>query len=246
MQVRRPSRVPILTYHQVGRFSSAEVRRQRGNYVDVERFAAQVRVLHRLGFQAVTLAQVGHWLSEQAPLPSRPVVFTFDDAYANVHQHARPHLARYGWPATTFVVSSELGGVNRWDHAKGIPSTALMGLSELRELASSGWEIGAHSRTHPRLPDLSPEHLHAEIIGSRADLESQLPCQVTSWCYPYGALNRSVVESVREAGYRVGVTLRPGLAGAESTPLLLPRVHVGYRLGLFRFLWRILASHKHH
>lgn len=246
MRLRRPSRVPILTYHQVGRFTPAEVRRQRGNYVDVERFAAQVRVLHRLGFQAVTLAQVGHWLSGQAPLPPRPVVFTFDDAYANVHEHAHPQLARYGWPATTFVVSSELGGVNRWDHSKGIPTATLMGLSELRELASSGWEIGAHSRTHPCLPELSPKRLRAEIIGSRADLEAQLPCRVTSWCYPYGTLNSQVVESVREAGYCVGVTLRPGVVGADSAPLLLPRVQVGYRLGLFRFLWRILALHKHH
>lgn len=246
IRLRCPARVPILTYHQVGRFTSAEVRRQRGNYVDVERFAAQVRVLHRLGFQAVTLAQVGHWLSGQAPLPPRPVVFTFDDAYANVHEHAHPHLARHGWPATTFVVSSELGGVNRWDHSKGIPTAALMGLPELRELTSDGWEIGAHSRTHPSLPDLSPERLRAEIIGSRADLEAQLQTPVTSWCYPYGALDDPVVESVREAGYRVAVTLRPGVAGAESAPLLLPRVHVGYRLGLFRLLWRILASHKHH
>jgi peptidoglycan/xylan/chitin deacetylase (PgdA/CDA1 family) len=238
MRPARVPRVPILTYHQVGRFTPAEVRRQRGNYVDAERFAAQVRGLRRLGFQAVTLTQC----SGPEPLPSRPVVFTFDDAYTNVFEHAFPALTEHGWPATTFVVSSELGGVNRWDLPKGIASAPLMGASELRELAASGWEVGAHSRTHPRLTELAPERLRDEIAGSRADLEVLLPQAVTSWCYPYGALNAQVVTAVHEAGFRAAVTLQPGARGPATPPLLLPRVHVGYRLGLTRFLWRFLPA----
>lgn len=244
MRGPQPSSVPILTYHQVGRFAPEEVRRQRGNYVDATRFAQQVRLLSRLGFRAVTLAQVGRWLAGEEALPPRPVVFTFDDAYAGVLEHAYPALSRCGWPATTFVVSGELGGVNRWDLPKGISPAPLLGVSELRELMRADWEIGAHSRTHPRLPELDPARQRAEVAGSRADLESALESPITSWCYPYGAWNDAVEEAVRTAGFHTAVTLQPGTVGARCGPLRLPRIHVGYRLGLTRFLWRFVTARK--
>lgn len=242
MHSARPRRIPILTYHQVGRFAPADVRRQRGNYVDAARFADQVRVLHRLGYGAVTLAQVGEWLDGRGTLPPRPVVFTFDDAYANVFEHAYPILSQRGWPATTFVVTHELGGVNRWDLPRGIPASPLMDRPQLRALSAAGWEIGAHSRSHPRLTELPAERCAEEVAGSRADLEALLGRPVTSWCYPYGAANPAVVTAVRAAGYRTAVTLQPGLARPASAPLLLPRIHVGYRLGWRRFLWRLLVA----
>lgn len=45
----------------------------------------------------------------QDALPSRPVLITFDDAYASVALRAAPILRKYGVPAVFFVVSSLVG-----------------------------------------------------------------------------------------------------------------------------------------
>jgi peptidoglycan/xylan/chitin deacetylase (PgdA/CDA1 family) len=47
---------------------------------------------------------------------------------------------------------------------------------------------------------------------------------VDGFCYPYGTIDRRVVDAVREAGYRYGCAIDPGpLTG----PYALPRVHIG-------------------
>jgi len=44
-------RISILMYHQVGRF--APMRKHRANYCDAARFAAQMALLHRLGWRVL-------------------------------------------------------------------------------------------------------------------------------------------------------------------------------------------------
>lgn len=239
---RRPQHVPILTYHQVGEFSAETVRRQRGNYARTERFRQQMYLLRALGFQAVTLSQVRSWLVGKANLPPRAVAITFDDAYEGVFHHAAPVLRELGWSATAFVVTGEIGGCNMWDQPKGIAPAPLMGAGQLRALAVEGWEIGGHTRTHPHLAGMEETALEREVHGSSADLCDLLGAAPLSWCYPYGSLDRRVVRAVAKAGYRLAVTLAPGTVRASSRSLLLPRVHVGYRVTGPLLLWRLLHA----
>lgn len=238
----RPRAVPILTYHQVGRFEPETVRRQRGNYVDADRFRVQMRLLHRLGYEAVTLRRLQGWLENGEPLPARPVVLTFDDAYACVFEHALPVLRELGWPATTFVVSGQIGGRNEWDLPKGIAPAQLMTDGEITQVREAGWEIGAHSRSHPRLTEIAPELLDGEIAGCRFELSSLAGGPPTSWCYPYGLVDDRTRRAVHRAGYTAAVTLQRGVARPKSDPLRLRRVHVGYRQRLPHFFWRVESA----
>jgi peptidoglycan/xylan/chitin deacetylase (PgdA/CDA1 family) len=238
----RPRSVPILTYHQVGRFDPETVRRQRGNYVDADRFRAQMRLLRRRGYEAVTLRQVQRWLERGETLPHRPVAITFDDAYACVFEYALPVLRELGWPATTFVVSGQIGGRNEWDIAKGIAPAHLMQEGEIAAVRGAGWEIGAHSRSHPRLPELATDTVDAEITGCRFELTNLAGGPPTSWCYPYGALDDRTLRAVRRAGFTAAVTLRRGVVRPNSDPLRLRRVHIGYRVQSLQFLWRVEAA----
>lgn len=234
-----PTGVPILTFHQVGRFPAEVIARQRGNYVDVKRFAGHLSLLKRWGYTPVTLAAVAAWHSGNAVLPARPIVLTFDDAYRCVFEHAAPLLASYGWSATTFAVSGELGGHNDWDQSKGIAPAPLMSTDELKELQARGWEIGAHSRSHADLTRLDAERLTAEVAGCRTDLERELGLPPTSWCYPYGRVNPNATAAVAAAGFQTAVTLAHGVVRRTHNPFLLPRIHIGYRLSPARMLLRL-------
>jgi peptidoglycan/xylan/chitin deacetylase (PgdA/CDA1 family) len=101
-----------------------------------------------------------------------------------------------------------------------------MGWEELGRLAEAGWEIGSHTRTHPRLPTLGGGALEDELAGSRTDLEERLGVPCRSLAYPYGAADRRVAQAARAAGYAAAGGLLPGRV-SERNPLLFPRISVG-------------------
>jgi peptidoglycan/xylan/chitin deacetylase (PgdA/CDA1 family) len=76
----------------------------------------------------------------------------------------------------------------------------------LLELRDAGWEIGSHTVTHARLPELDDESCRDELVRSR-----QLITEVFGRCetvaYPYGAADARVARVAAEAGYLAGCTL---------------------------------------
>ncbi|HEV8441369.1 MAG TPA: polysaccharide deacetylase family protein [Methylomirabilota bacterium] len=85
--------------------------------------------------------------------------------------------------------------------------------AELRELAKDGFDIGAHTKTHPILSSLPAERLPAEIGECKQELERRLGVAVRHFAYPNGKrgdYTRAAVEAVAEAGYQAAVTAMSG------------------------------------
>jgi len=99
---------------------------------------------------------------------------------------------------------------------------------EVRSLALSGVEFGAHTKTHPILSALTdPEELRNEIAGSKARIESELDRPALHFCYPNGKMRDigpAAVEAVRAAGMRTAVTAEPGLNHAHQDAFHLRRI----------------------
>jgi hypothetical protein len=55
-------------------------------------FEQQVRWLRRHGYYSVSIAQWAEAMQQNAPLPGRPVLFTFDDGYRDFAEVAWPTL----------------------------------------------------------------------------------------------------------------------------------------------------------
>src|ERR1051325_9148548 len=125
-------RLPILMYHKVG----ATVTSSADTFLNVSapRFAGQMRLLKRLRYEGITLAQGWDCLSGGCPLPPRPVCITFDDGYGSVAEHAAPVLNSLGWPATVFVPTAHVGGTNIWDRDTGRPLQPILGWDALGRL----------------------------------------------------------------------------------------------------------------
>ena len=168
---------------------------------------------------------------------------------------AFPVLERLGLPATVFVPTAWAGGDRpmSWpgiDHWIGGPWEAeLRPLSwdRLRCLADAGWEVGSHTRTHPRLTRLDDARLWDELTGSRRDCESALDRPCSSIAYPYGDVDERAAAAARRAGYRAGAALP--LRAHRPTPLQWPRLGVSREDSPARFrrqtspvVRRLLAS----
>lgn len=193
---------------------------------DPVRLDAQLEGLARAGYRGVTLSDLLAQTADQQA--TKQVAITFDDGFASVYEHGWPRLRAYGWPATLFLVSDYCGRESRWPgQPPSAPSAPLMSWAQATELASAGWEIGAHSRSHPPLTELTPQRAEAEIIGSRDAINAQLGQPPRTFAYPYGATNRRIRRLV--AGhYDAAVGTRLGLVSATSDRHCLPRVDAYY------------------
>jgi len=79
---------------------------------------------------------------------------------------------------------------------------------DLRALVSEGFEVGAHTMTHPVLSELHGRELWIEVSDCKHVLEQILGREVQMFCYPCGRYNQEVLETVREVGYRGARTTR--------------------------------------
>ena len=213
----------VLCYHAVSENWPEDISLSPG------RLADQVRCFLERGYRPETFTAAATGKS------GGPVLaVTFDDAYRSVGELAVPVLAELGVTATVFapthfVDDQELRGwegTDVWASTPWESELAVMDWSELASLAELGWEIGSHTRTHPRLPRLDDETLRDELEGSRSELEEHLGLPCRSLAYPYGDLDGRVARATRAAGYVAAGGVLPGWVSARD-PLRLPRISVG-------------------
>jgi peptidoglycan/xylan/chitin deacetylase (PgdA/CDA1 family) len=103
----------------------------------------------------------------------------------------------------------EANGINTSDYG--------LGWSEVKELSEDpDVTIGAHTMTHPSLPNLaSIEEVRAEILGSKTRIEEMIGKPVDHFSYPYGAAGNREFEVAKSCGFK--------------TMALASRGHVSYR-----------------
>lgn len=153
------------------------------------------------------MAQAVDDLADGRPRPGIAVV-TFDDGLRNNFTTALPILRELGVPATVYVTCDLIGGVSPWVSREH--GGEMLHETEIRTLARAGWEIGAHTLTHPDLAELDYERCVAEIEGSRRRLTELLGGPIETFAYPFGRYGPEAVAAVRDCGLRAAVTTGSG------------------------------------
>lgn len=204
-------RVPILMYHVIADPPPGAPYPEL--YVAPAAFAAQVAWLAGHGYHAVTLSALHEHWTRGVALPARPIVLTFDDGYRSHFTAARPVLAANGWVA---VLDLDLSNTEE---------TWGLSVRRVRLLLDDGWELAAHSLTHPDLTQIDDARLHEEVAGARARLRNLFGVPVEFYCYPAGRYDDRVVKAVRDAGYVGATTTDDGIAG-PATPYRLARLRI--------------------
>lgn len=224
-------RVPALLYHHVG---PSRTGTHRNLTVSPRRFEEQMRWVARRGYVSVKPSDWLRWIRGGEDLPEKPILLTFDDAYADTAEYGLPIVRKYGFSCVVFLVTQRLGGTNTWDQASGVEPLQLMTAEQIRHWAGQGIEFGAHSRTHVDLTQLSSAECAEEITGSKNDLIALLGSPVASFAYPYGKHNETVRKSVRQE-FDLAFTAEEGMNDLRTDPHLLRRTLVRANDSLVHF-----------
>lgn len=182
--------VPILVYHVIRPSYEDDSAEVKAIAHTPETFDAQLLYLRSAGYHVISLSQLENHFSLGVPLPSKPIVITFDDGWKDQMMYAFPILNKYHYPATFFVFTNAIG------------RKAFLSWSDIDTIRKEGYTIGSHTRSHPYLTHVSdPAALADEIAGSKRVLEAHLHTPITQFAYPFGQYNATIVDMVRKAGY---------------------------------------------
>jgi peptidoglycan/xylan/chitin deacetylase (PgdA/CDA1 family) len=163
-----------------------------------------------------------------APTGAKVVALTFDDGFRDFYDEVIPLLEQYGARASLFVPTGYVGGTARWLAPEGEDDRPILDWVQLEAIAQSGVvEIGALSHAHPQLDMIDIARATAEIRLPRKILEDGLQEPVTTFAYPFGYFNRSVLRRVRDAGYELACAVGERHATTRDDRLALPRWSVG-------------------
>jgi peptidoglycan/xylan/chitin deacetylase (PgdA/CDA1 family) len=190
--------VPILMYHVIAAAPAGAAFPEL--FVTPGDFSGEMHWLATHHFHAVTLHRVYEYWLRGTPLPSHPIVLSFDDGTLGQHLHALPVLRSLHWPGVLNL------------KVNALKSRFTLPAWHVREMLAAGWELDAHTITHPDLTHVDDAQLWQEVHGSRVALQRMFHVRVDFFCYPSGRYNLHVEEAVRRAGFLGATTTNYGLA----------------------------------
>lgn len=224
----------MLCYHAVSREWPAPLA------VPPDALGEQLELLRSRGYRGVTF---GDLVRRRGA--GKLVAVTFDDAYRSVYELGRDILDRVGFPGSVYAVTGQVGrrgpmnweGISRWLGGAYERELTPASWEELAELSDAGWEIGSHTRSHPRLTSLAEGELASELADSRRELEDRLRIRCTTIAYPYGSHDKRVMEAAQSAGYEAAGALPTRLGPRD--PMAWPRVGIYHADGMARYRLKV-------
>lgn len=210
----RETRVPILMYHHIAVAPEGADAIRYDLSVWPEYFEGHLAALAALGYHSVKLADVYDAVMKGTPLPSNPIVLTFDDGYDDVYDNALPLLQKYNFTGTFYIPTGllERPGYMTW--------------GQVLELSKAGMDIQSHTVSHPSLKGKPVEFLRKELGDSKHALETMLGHPVLFFCYPSGQYDALTIVTLKELGYVSATTTWGGAWQNEALPYEWPRVRI--------------------
>ena len=180
-----------------------------------EIFEKNIKLLIEKKYYSATLDEVYNYINGKKTLPDKTVHLTFDDGYKDNYSEAFPILKKYGFKATVFLITSQVGllGHLNWE--------------EILEMQDSGIiDFESHTHSHPRyfLMKPSKQELIDDIMLSKNIIKGNLKKESKYFCYPYGEYDELYVDVLKSAGFLGGLTLDIGSNDINQNPYLLKRI----------------------
>lgn len=100
--------IPILCYHNI----KLKTEKEDFYRISSSHFEQQIRALYDSGYHTITPDQLYEHLTKGTPLPSKPVMLTFDDTHSAHFSIAAAVLEKYRYKGVFFIMTICIGKKN--------------------------------------------------------------------------------------------------------------------------------------
>lgn len=213
-------KVPIIMYHSILQKS-----KDLGKFVITPtEFENDVKYLKDHGYDSVTVTDLINYVYNDADLPPKPVVITFDDGFYNNYVYATPILERYQMKAVVSIVgkysdeSSKTADINvgysylTWEQIKNMSDS---GYYEIQNHTYNLHMIGNKRRGATKRQGESIEAyknlLNSDIGKTQEKLIQATGVVPNTFTYPYGFVSKDSIPILKEMGFKATLSCDEGV-----------------------------------
>ncbi len=218
----RRIRVPILMYHYVSDLPDDADETRTDLTLAPTVFRAHMDYLFYQGYTPVSLYDLDDALLSGTPLPTKPVILTFDDGYADHYSNVLPVLQQYGFTATFFIITGTADA--------GDPTH--LSWEQIKAMADAGMDMESHTKTHADLRARPFDFLVYELLGSRESLQAYTGKASHLFSYPIGHYDDNVLSVIETMPIWRAVTTQPGILQTTDNRYELPRLRIHNMTGV--------------
>ena len=186
--------VPILCYHQVRNWKPSDGKVGKDYIVEVQNFKDQIKMLADSGYNSILPDQLYAYLNTGAPLPSKPIMFTFDDTDLDQFTVAAPTLKKYGFKAVYFIMTVTIGKKGKIVH--------YMTKDQIKQLSDEGNVIGSHTYDHKNVKKYEGKDWEEQLDKPTKTLEEITGKKITEFAYPFGLWNKEAIPHLKKRGFK--------------------------------------------
>lgn len=183
--------VPILCYHQIRNWKPTDSKSAKDYITPISTFKEHIKMLHDSGYHSVLPDQVYNYLVYGDPLPSKPMMLTFDDTDIDQFTIAAPELKKYGYKAVYFIMTVSLGRRPNY-----------MSKEEVKKLSDDGNVIGSHTWDHHNVKKYQGEDWVTQIDKPTKTLETITGKDIVHFAYPFGLWNKEAIPELKKRGFK--------------------------------------------
>src|ERR1700744_2594340 len=128
--------VPVLCYHQIRDWRPTDSKVSKDYIIPPAAFKAHLKMLADSGYHTILPDQLYDYLTKGTPLPSKPIMLTFDDTDLDQFTVARPEMKKYGFKGVFFIMTVSIGRKH------------YMNSQQIKQLSDEGNVIACHTWNH--------------------------------------------------------------------------------------------------
>lgn len=206
--------VVVLMYHGLRKDVSA----QNEYVISPSDFENDLKYLKENGYETITVNDLISYFEKGTPLPSKPVMLTFDDGYYNNYTYAYPLLKKYNMKAIISPIGITVDEYQK-NHDEN-PAYAQMDWDDIREMAASGLvEFQNHTynlhkiengkRGAAQMKGESDEAYEKRLTEDLQKLNERFEAEtgivLNTVVFPFGAMNEKSIEIIRKMGFKAAM-----------------------------------------
>lgn len=219
--------LPIVMYHHILK----EQTRLNKYTISPQEFRQDMEYIKNGGYTPIFLTELVESTRGGVPLPSKPVVITFDDGYESFYEYIYPILKEYGYKAVFSVVGQYTDQYSEADdhHIRYSHCT----WEQLKEMSDSGLvEIGNHSynlhvnkngRHGAKKKQGENVEAYEEVLKKDIGLMQErcyeyLGEYPTVFTYPFGQISKDALPVIKKMGFQAVLTCQEKLNYLTGDP----------------------------
>ena len=187
--------VPVLCYHHIRNFRAGESNNMKSYSVTPAAFAEQMKALYDSGYQTILPNQLYEYLVHDGPIPSKPVIISFDDTDGEQFTIGAAEMNKYGFKGVYFIMTIAM---NR---------PRYMSKEQIKNLSDSGHVIAGHTWDHHMVTKYVGADWDTQLVKPQVQLESITGKPIKYFAYPFGLWNQAAIPELKSRGYQLAFIL---------------------------------------